>query len=67
MKQGTQSVSPGSVPPEPGEYPCRLCGAPTTRIGGFCSRDCEHDWRDGARPEDVFEGIMFGEEKKAHR
>jgi hypothetical protein len=40
---------------EPGEYPCRFCNAPTVRVGGFCSRDCEKDWRDGRLGGDVIE------------
>lgn len=33
--------------PDSGEYPCRFCNGPTTRLGGFCSRNCEKDWSDG--------------------
>lgn len=47
MKQRTEPVISGCTPPDPGEYPCRQCDAPSTRIGGFCSRECEKCWRDG--------------------
>jgi len=47
-----------SSPPDFHLNLCRLCGAISHRIGGFCSRDCEEDWRDGMRAEDVFEILM---------
>lgn len=36
-------------------YPCRECGMSTTRLGGYCSRECEKEQQRDAANRDPLE------------